>query len=423
MGCSPTVANPCTGGGTPPPSSGHDQYVPPPVDTGQERYEKIGAEVRRVLAVAKTHASPQARLEAYTHARDLYRQQQAIQDSHALREAIAQAEAMITWYGGVQEVGNKNYLRARDKLMAAYKARPELFTDADFKYIAEINQRLLATQPNMSRAIVLQAPEAVEKPVERTYVPSGNGLIGGTTWIAGYNVPAGSSPELRAHAKKRFREQAVLAGIPYNEAVDFDRFSFVLGIASSTAAFTDLRKRVLFDNLSAGKATPQIQSAYNSLKGRSFDELDCHSNGAMICLAALENKDIVADRVVLYGPQITPESLALWQQLIKSRRVRSVQIYLNQNDPVPAVAMAFSAKAALNVGLLDVKAMDRFIKDSAPSIGVKVFSCGGLVPTLECHDLRAYKTNRGCNKTSSGEVVPGTALPGGRGLLEPPPPC
>lgn len=214
-----------------------------------------------------------------------------------------------------------------------------------------------------------------------------------------------------------------MAGIPYNEAVDFDRFNFVLGIASSTSAFTDLRKRVVFDNLSAGKATPKMQSAYNSLKGRSFDELDCHSNGAMICLAALENKDIVADRVVLYGPQITPDSLALWQGLIASKRVRSVQIYLNQNDPVPAVSMALSAKTALKVGLLDVNVMERFIKDSAPAIGVKVFACGSRVPTLDCHDLHAYKTSRGCNKTSSGKIVPGTALPGGSGLLEPPPPC
>ncbi|MBK6905567.1 MAG: hypothetical protein IPH08_00015 [Rhodocyclaceae bacterium] len=274
----------------------------------------------------------------------------------------------------------------------------------------------------MSRAIVLQAPEAAEMSVERTYVPSGNGLIGGTTWIAGYNVPAGSARAACAR-QKVFASRPFWRVFPINEAVDFDRFSFVLGIASSTAAFTDLRKRVLFDNLSAGKATPQMQSAYNSLKGRSFDELDCHSNGAMICLAALENKEHRCRSCGALRPADHARSLALWQQLIKSRRVRSVQIYLNQNDPVPAVAMAFSAKAALNVGLLDVKAMDRFIKDSAPSIGVKVFLAAVWCPTLECHDLRAYKTNRGCNKTSSGEVVPGTALPGGRGLLEPPPPC
>lgn len=255
------------------------------------------------------------------------------------------------------------------------------------------------------------------------FVPSGNGLIGGTTWIAGYNVPAGSSPALRAKAKKMLREQAELAGIPYNEAVDFERYNFVLGIAKSTSAFTDLRKRVLFDNLSNGKETTQMQAAYNSLKGRSFDELDCHSNGAMICLAALENKDIIADRVVLYGPQITPESLALWQGLILSRRVRSVQIYINQNDPVPAVAMLFSSKAALKVGLFNVNNMDRVIREAAPGVGVKVFSCGGSTPTLDCHDLRMYKTNRGCNRTSSGQIVPGTALPGGRGVLEPPPPC
>jgi len=264
-------------------------------------------------------------------------------------------------------------------------------------------------------------------PAVRALVPSGKGLIGGTSWIVGYNVPTGSNPALRARANEMLRQQTALAGIPYNEAIDFERFNFVLGIAASTTIFTDLRRRVLFDNLSNGRASAQMQSAYNSLKGRSFDELDCHSNGAMICLAALENRDITADRVVLYGPQITLESLALWQGLIQSRRVQSIQVYINQNDPVPGVSMLFGSgnvlEAGVNLPLFNVNSMGRVISDAAPSIGVKVFSCGGSVPTLDCHDLRVYKTNRGCNRTSSGQIVPGTSLPGGRGVLEPPPPC
>lgn len=297
----------------------------------------------------------------------------------------------------------------------------EAWRNGNFATALAFWKRTLETDPEN-----VYAREHMKMAQER-FRPSGNGLIGGTSWIVGYNVPPGSNPTLRARANEMLRQQTALAGIPYNESIDFERFNFVLGIAASTTIFTDLRRRVLFDNLSNGQATPQMQSAYNSLKGRSFDELDCHSNGAMICLAALENSDITADRVVLYGPQITSESLALWQGLIQSRRVRSVQIYINQNDPVPAVAMLFGSGNALEAGanlpLFNVNAMGRVISDAAPSIGVKVFSCGGLVPTLDCHDLRVYKINRGCNRTSSGQTVPGTSLPGGRGVLEPPPPC
>lgn len=282
---------------------------------------------------------------------------------------------------------------------------------------------------NDLKRVAAEKQEYLEKKrlEQLSFIPSGNGLIGGTSWITGYNVPPDSSPELRAKAIEMLRQQTALAGIPYNEAIDFERFNFVLGIAASTTIFTDLRQRVLFDNLTNGQATPQMQNAYSSLKGRSFKELDCHSNGAMICLAALENWDIKADRVVLYGPQITTESLAMWQELIQTRRVRSVQIYINKNDPVPAVSMLFGSSNALEAGanlpLFNANAMSRAISEAAPSIGVKVLSCGGLVPTLDCHDLRVYKRNRGCNKASSGKTVPGTSLPGGSGLLEPPAPC
>ncbi|MBK6905566.1 MAG: hypothetical protein IPH08_00010 [Rhodocyclaceae bacterium] len=77
---------------------------------------KIGAEVRRVLAEAKTHASPQARLEAYTHARDLYRQQQAIKIATPCARLSPRRKAMITWYGGVQEVGNKKLFKGQGQV-------------------------------------------------------------------------------------------------------------------------------------------------------------------------------------------------------------------------------------------------------------------------------------------------------------------
>lgn len=254
---------------------------------------------------------------------------------------------------------------------------------------------------NAAGKLPLGLPEP-PPPWKREYIPSGNGLIGGTTWIAGYNAPRNATPAVRAQAERMLAQQARLAGIPYDSAVDFKRYDFVLGIAASTNTVIDLAKRVLFDELSNGKASTYMQTAYSSLKGHSFDELACHSNGAMVCLAALENEDVRADRVVLYGPQITFESVRMWQQLVETGRVKSVQIYINKNDPVPPFSMAFGG-GVLNTAigampLLNLGIMSGVLHELAPSIGVKTFSCGGLVPTLDCHDMRVYKEDRTRNQ-------------------------
>jgi hypothetical protein len=281
---------------------------------------------------------------------------------------------------------------------------------------------------NLPLALPRSADSQKSQAGTRPYTPSGNGIIGGTTWITGYYVPPGSAPELKAQAARMMILQTRLAGIPYNESVDFNRYNFVFGIAASTSAFTDLRNRVLFDDLTNGKSTPELQNAYNALRGRSFGELACHSNGAMICLAALEKQDVEADRVVLYGPQITAESLLMWQQLIEEHRIRSVQLYINQNDPVPPISMAFAGGLALSMAsapLFKVGVMDNVVHTLAPGISVKTFSCGDSTLTLDCHSLSVYKRERGCKPsgTPPAGVVPGTKLSNGKGVLEPPPPC
>ena len=81
--------------------------------------------------------------------------------------------------------------------------------------------------------------------------------------------------------------------------------------------FTDLKIRVVFDELTKGQFSANEQRLYEKLRGKQFDVLGCHSNGAMICLAALENKDIKAENVVLYGPQVTRESLEMWDKLVQ----------------------------------------------------------------------------------------------------------
>ncbi|HLW53899.1 MAG TPA: hypothetical protein VKW06_13760 [Candidatus Angelobacter sp.] len=260
---------------------------------------------------------------------------------------------------------------------------------------------------------------------ERQYKPSGNGFVGGTTWIAGFNVGK-ADPALIAKSHQLLKQQMELAGLPYGSGIDFERYNFVIGIGASTGKFTDLRKRVVFDEFSRGQFSREHQELYDSLKGRQFDELACHSNGAMVCLAALANKDIKAGRVALYGPQLTRESIQMWDELIRNHQVESVHVYINQNDPVPPFSIAFGdlfLNARADVALLKLTTLDRIINEEGSHLLVRNFSCGEGTPTLACHDMAVYKSNRGCVARPAGGTVPGTALPGKGRLAEPPPPC
>jgi hypothetical protein len=241
----------------------------------------------------------------------------------------------------------------------------------------------------------------------RSYVHSGNGLVGGTGWQIGYYSPVGASPEMVARARRIVSENARRAGQRYDEQIDFDRYNFAIGIANETDIWRDLASRVLFDQLSSGRFTtrPGYQEAYNSLRGREFDQLGCHSNGAMVCLAALTTQDIKATHVTLYGPQVTAESLALWNRLIESGRIRSLSIAMNANDPVPPIsllsgpsavgtALAAPVVSALAAPLLfNVDTMANAVRLLSPGASVRTFVCGSA-PALECHDMRVYSSNR-----------------------------
>jgi hypothetical protein len=255
----------------------------------------------------------------------------------------------------------------------------------------------------------------------REYRLSGNGFIGGTSWLVGYNVQ-NADPGILAKEKQMLQKQMELSGKEYG-GIDFQRYNFVLGIGASTNILLDLKNRVVFDEFKNGQFSAREQALYSSLKDRQFGELACHSNGAMICLAALENQDVRADRVVLYGPQITRESLQLWNELVRSGYVKSLQIYVNQNDPVPPFSLAlgdlflnFPQQAAL----FNPDALKRIINETSPKIAVHTFSCGKDYPTLDCHDMAVYKRDRGCLARPSGKTVPGTSLPGKGGVVEPP---
>ena len=267
--------------------------------------------------------------------------------------------------------------------------------------------------------------QAHDAPPPRTYRPSGSALICGTTWITGYNTQS-ADPKLVAKERAMMAQQMKLANNPYADGVDFKRYNFVLGIASSTDAITDLSTRVIFDELSNGKFSAEEQKAYDSLKDRQFDELACHSNGAMICLAALKNKDVIADHVVLYGPQVTIESLRMWDEMVRSGRVKSVQIYINRSDPVPPISLLaggglIDAAALSTLALFKPPTITRIINETSPRLTVRTFSCGDGMPTLDCHAMTAYKARVNYQPKPSQQTVPGTKL-SGVGVAEPPSP-
>lgn len=232
----------------------------------------------------------------------------------------------------------------------------------------------------------------------RVFRQSGNGLIAGTSWQLGYYSPIGASPEVRARARELVRDQARRAGIPYEEKIDFDRYDFVIGLAKEADQWRDLTRRVMFEQLLNGRATAKYQEPYNSLRDRQFGQLDCHSNGAMICLAALTNRDVRADDVILFGPQITTDSLELWNQLLAERRIRSLKIIMAQNDPIPPASLLFApgslkspALAALSAPLLfRVDTLAFAVGVISPGARVETFPCSGAMATFECHDLGRY---------------------------------
>jgi hypothetical protein len=280
------------------------------------------------------------------------------------------------------------------------------------------------------------------KGIERQYRYTGNGLIAGTSWSLYASRKPGEPEQRMCDAIKH---QAKLARSSYDLGVDCTRYQFVLGMAASLDWSTDLKSRVVFDELTNGQFSANEQSLYDKLRGKQFDELGCHSNGAMICLAALENEDIKAEHVVLYGPQVTRESLEMWDKLVRFRRVKSVKVYINENDIVPGVSIAFAdlketqahqvvgaavspggygaAKVIEEAPLFEIDSLKRTINETSPRLLVETFPCARDRLSFECHAMSMYKSKVNCTGKSSGKAVPGTALHGKDELPEPPMPC
>jgi hypothetical protein len=183
------------------------------------------------------------------------------------------------------------------------------------------------------------------------------GLVGGTTWTFGQNRHC--NPACKAQLDKTFLEDLALycAGQPdpaeCQKHAPFtpELYDFVVSFGSSHTAIDDLATRVLWDGTTYGEYTRANKELFASLIGKSFDTLDCHSNGAMACLAALRNGDIKAREVRLFGPQINKEAAQRWLEVARASNIKLV-IYIRTGDPVPGLAWGIDTDARANASVV-----------------------------------------------------------------------
>ncbi|MGB5014642.1 MAG: hypothetical protein WBO68_11510 [Pyrinomonadaceae bacterium] len=180
----------------------------------------------------------------------------------------------------------------------------------------------------------------------------GHGLVGGTTWTYGFKHPMG---DCDAACKELMRRKVYAQHLKYcsaqpdpeaciKEGPPFtpDLYTFVTSMASYNTPLKDLSERVAFDSVTYGEFSRQHQEIFKDLKGKNFETLDCHSNGAMLCLAALRSGDTKAREVRLFGPQINETSAKIWYEYARKNNVK-VTVFINNGDPVPAVSWAFAS--------------------------------------------------------------------------------
>lgn len=260
--------------------------------------------------------------------------------------------------------------------------------------------------------------DAIEPPPK-----DGVGLVGGTTWTFGFKRPRAKC-DLKCYAEmtKRLSDEHERycaqqsdpkacrdAGLPFTPGL----YDFVISMASYATPLEDLASRVLFDGATYGEFSRTHAPLFASLKGRSFDRLDCHSNGAMLCLAALRGGDVKAKEVRLFGPQINGPAADIWREWAANAKVK-LTVFIAVGDPIPVTSWIFSAPAP-GVAKTDIpawvanriddpelwaEAASAAIADSRVNVmgtilgdhGLNVvrFDCG-KVPSMECHSMKLYE--------------------------------
>jgi hypothetical protein len=172
-----------------------------------------------------------------------------------------------------------------------------------------------------------------------------HGLVGGTTWTFGFQWPHKKCDTkcMKDIERNLITNQLALfcssqsdlkkCTLPFTK----ESYDLVVSMGSAHTAIQDLAIRVAWDGALFGEFSRQNKEIFASLKGRQFDTLDCHSNGAMLCLAALRSGDTTAKTVRLFGPQINPQAAALWRDWAHETGA-NIEIYINNGDPVPAIS-------------------------------------------------------------------------------------
>jgi hypothetical protein len=237
----------------------------------------------------------------------------------------------------------------------------------------------------------------------------GHGLVGGTTWTYGFKWPQMKCDEackgdmdkrlyaqlLAYCAQQDDAKKCVADGLPFTPEL----YDMVISMGSYNTALYDLATRVVFDGATYGEYSRQHKEIFAALKGRKFDVLDCHSNGAMLCLAALRSGDTTAREVRLFGPQINPEAARIWRDYSRQTGTK-VTVYINSGDPVAPVSWLLPTPPAgtdwnlPNVWLLKTLAgPGKFAAAAFNSfLDIKVVrsKCKNI-PSLDCHSMKLYE--------------------------------
>jgi hypothetical protein len=238
-----------------------------------------------------------------------------------------------------------------------------------------------------------------------------HGLILGLYGIGGLNTPPGSTTEVQEHEAESFRTQQELTG---GQPISPAGYDFIIGMATRpeplykepgilskvAGPFLDSELwRALRDNKLEGVYAAYEREIYPSIKGRSFDVLECHSNGAMVCLTALGRGDVAAREVRLFGPQITGASLTSWSHLVSDGHIRRVEIYWMDADPVPLISLGIDQSLYIpnKWPVKSTSAMSGLLLQIAshPSIGLHVLHCPVVAEIAKdafaCHRVQQYQ--------------------------------
>ncbi len=218
-------------------------------------------------------------------------------------------------------------------------------------------------------------------------------FVAGTGWVQGF--VRRENPRLEKMAEAEFERAKKLAGV--TEFMDPKDYDMLIGVAASHSFAFDLLSRVVGgplsfagDQTTLGEYSAASAPLYASLRGTQTPRLDCHSNGAMVCLAALRLGDVTGPKdsagktrldVKLYGPQLTPRAVAEWQKLLNQGKVSSIEITITEGDPIAPASYAVgdmpwmnaavriaTVLAPLPMGKLNLSAVDFFSPQAAASL-------------------------------------------------------